>query len=267
MQESTSTKIGKSTTEERPSRAPAASRTVSILKALGRSRAPLSLSQIASHVDALPSSCLNILRELVEGDLVYRDETTKQYMLSLGTLQLAYRHLSQNRLTRAAQSELDRLHQERDVTAMVTQRSNETTSVCVAVSRLVSDASPRVFVGQSEYAYSSATGVIVAAYEGLGLEQLKTIHAAFPTHSAPDINEWIGAIEKAKIVGYASDTNHYLPERTFFAAPILADNRSMIGALSVACWTNTLQEEKMKTLADEIKATARRISTIAGSSF
>ena len=68
---------------------PAIARAAAILRLLGRSEVPMGLQAIAPELGLVPSTCLYVLRALVEEELVSFDPDTKRYALDAGVLTLA----------------------------------------------------------------------------------------------------------------------------------------------------------------------------------
>ena len=71
------------------SKAPAISRAAAVLRLLGKSDKALGLQPIARALGLVPSTCLYVLRALVDEELVAFDADTKRYSLQAGVLTLA----------------------------------------------------------------------------------------------------------------------------------------------------------------------------------
>ena len=103
------------------SKAPAIARAAAILRLLGRSPAPLGVNAIARELGLVPSTCLYVLRALVEEELVSFDPMAKRYTLDAGVLTLARGWLRRDQFSDLAQPLLDRLSQAHGVTTMGVQ--------------------------------------------------------------------------------------------------------------------------------------------------
>ena len=68
---------------------PAVTRAIAILRLLGKVKEPMGVNAIAQALDLIPSTCLHILRTLVEEKLISVDGDTKRYRLGMGVLTLA----------------------------------------------------------------------------------------------------------------------------------------------------------------------------------
>ena len=249
---------------ESESRAPAALRATAILQHLARSSTPLTLSQLSSALGLLNSSCLNILRELVEGGLVMRDEATKQYSLGLESLMLAHRHLMQNRVARASQAELDRLQRAHGLTAVLSQRHLGNLLVCVSVSRGTHAGAQPVPIGRSEQFYASASGRVALSLERRSDSELRQIHAALPWQSKPLVKAWIDDIRAASASGFAIDCGNYVKTAVFIAVPIVTDEGQLRGTLSLALLKSAMADFDMDALAEDMKLSAGNIAAAVG---
>jgi DNA-binding IclR family transcriptional regulator len=97
---------------------PAVSRAVAILRLLGRNAAPMPLKAIASELDMISSTCLHILRVLVDEGLVKVEAGTKQYTLGVGMLALARNVIERNPFPSLVQPVLDKIAAQWGVTAI-----------------------------------------------------------------------------------------------------------------------------------------------------
>src|SRR5438132_9779920 len=96
---------------------PAVSRSIAILRLLGRSSEPMGVKAIALSLGMVTSTCLHILRVLVSEELVKVD-ATKRYSLGVGMLSLARSVIAGNSFPAAVQPVLDRLSRQWNVTAI-----------------------------------------------------------------------------------------------------------------------------------------------------
>ena len=103
------------------SKAPAITRAAAILRLLGKSETPLGVNAIARELGLVPSTCLYVLRALVEEELVAFDPDTKRYSLDAGVLTLARGWLRRNRFADLVQPVLDRLARDHGVTMLGVQ--------------------------------------------------------------------------------------------------------------------------------------------------
>ena len=114
---------------------PAVSRSIAILRLLGKTRDPLGVNAIAQALSLVPSTCLHILRALVEEKLVTVDRQTKLYRLGIGMLALARSALDTHTFPTLIQAGLDELSIDWNVTAIAVDVSDPDQMAVVALSR------------------------------------------------------------------------------------------------------------------------------------
>jgi DNA-binding IclR family transcriptional regulator len=97
---------------------PAVTRSIAILRLLGSSPSPLGVKAIADELDLVPSTCLHILRVLVDEELLKVDPATKRYSLGPGMLALARSALKRGGFNDVVQPYLDDISAKFGVTVM-----------------------------------------------------------------------------------------------------------------------------------------------------
>ncbi|MGC4235867.1 MAG: helix-turn-helix domain-containing protein, partial [Niabella sp.] len=97
---------------------PAVSRAIAILRLLGRTSEPMSLSAISDALAIIPSTALHILRVLVAEGLVKFEPDSKRYGLDSGMLVLARSVIERSGFAMLVQPVLDRVAQEWGTTMM-----------------------------------------------------------------------------------------------------------------------------------------------------
>src|SRR5690606_12033690 len=113
---------------------PAVSRSIGILRLLSESPSPMTLKEIAQELKIVPSSCLHILRVLVDEGLV-RQHAGKRYALDVGMLALARAVIETNPFATLVQPALDRLARRWDATMIGVEVIDTDHLVVVALAR------------------------------------------------------------------------------------------------------------------------------------
>ena len=111
---------------------PAVTRSIAILRLLGRTNQALGVKAIADELGLVPSTCLHILRVLVSEELVKLEPGTKHYALGSGMISLARSVLKGGSFAQLAQPGLDRLASSFGVTAMGVEVTPKQTVVVLA---------------------------------------------------------------------------------------------------------------------------------------
>lgn len=200
-------------------RVPAVSRAVAILRLLGKSEAPLGVHSIANALDLVPSTCLHILRVLVDEELVSFDLATKRYALAGGILSIARGVLRRRSLNDVAQPLLDDLARRWGATAVCVEALGLEHIVVVAISRIEQALRVRVELGSRFPALISATGRCIAAFGGHAPDDVNRHFRALRWDNPPSVKTWREEVEATRGAGYAVDDGRYISGVAIVAAP------------------------------------------------
>ncbi len=242
------------------SKAPAISRAAAILRLLGRSDTPLGLQPIAKTLGLVPSTCLYVLRALVEEELVAFDPDTKRYSLEAGVLTLARHWLRHSDFTDLARPELDRLSRQFDVTTMGVQVVGLDHMVVVAVSQSGSNFQLSAQVGSRFPALISATGRCIAAFGGHPQSELQKRFAGLRWDDPPTYEEWQAQVAQAREQGFAVDAGNYIAGVTVVAAPVWSNRASPGHALVALGIGSALQRAGLPALQAALLEAAQTLS-------
>lgn len=213
------------------SKAPAISRAAAILRLLGKSAQPMGVNAIARELALVPSTCLYVLRALVEEELVAFDDNTKRYNLEAGVLSLARGWLRRNGFAAVAQPSLDRLAREHGVTMLGVQVVGMEHIILVAAAVGGGNFQLSAEVGSRFPALISATGRCIAAFGGHSAEGLKKKFATLRWDNPPEFDQWLGQVEEARGCGYGVDRGNYIAGVNVIAAPVMGSNGGVSHAL------------------------------------
>jgi DNA-binding IclR family transcriptional regulator len=191
-------------------RAPAVSRAATVLRLLAGEKSGLGVTEIARKVGLVPSTCLHVLRALVDEGFIAFDAEHKTYRTGVGLLTLVRDAMASNEFRKVAQPTLERLAADYKVTAVAVELDSRERMVVVALARLDSLISLHVNVGSRFPALISATGRCVAAASMLSREELKQKFDALRWERAPRFEEWYAEIERARADGCAVDRGNYI---------------------------------------------------------
>src|SRR5258706_7871735 len=205
---------------------PAVSRSIAILRLLGRSAEPVGVKAIAQALGIVTSTCLHILRVLVDEELVKVD-STKRYSLGSGMLTLARSVIERNNFPAAVQPVLDRLSAEWSVPAIGVEISGLDRMVVVALSRSKIPFRLHVDVGSRFPVLISATGRLVAAYSNQPWNEIARRFRALRWQNPPGIDAWRKSLEAVRKKGYAIDRSNYISGVTVLAVPVFDERRQI----------------------------------------
>lgn len=235
---------------------PAVSRSIAILRLLGKARAPLGVNAIAQALGLVPSTCLHILRALVEEKLVAFDRQTKHYRLGIGMLALARSTLDSNAFPALIQAGLDQLSTAYNVTAIAVDVTDPDQMVVVALSRSTIPFRLHVDVGSVFPSLLSATGRLVAAFSQKSRSELKARFDKLRWAGSINFDTWYLEVQQAKQNEYSVDRGTYIAGVTIVAVPVRQANRLPTHTLVCASMTNQLTEADLTDLIIRMRAQA-----------
>lgn len=246
------------------SKAPAIARAAAIMRLLGKSAQPLGLQPIARELGLVPSTCLYVLRALVEEGLVGFDPVTKRYRLAAGVLTLARQFLSRDPFHQLAQGPLDRVAAQFDVTTLGVQIAGLDHIVALAVSQGEGNFRLSTRVGSRFPALISATGRCIAAFGNHSHETLRRRFAQLRWDNPPTFDTWLEQVGQARRQGYALDEGHYIAGITVLAAPVYSGNATLTHALVALGIDSAIRSASINRLGDSLREEAQALSARLG---
>lgn len=242
------------------SKAPAIARAAAILRLLGKSRTPMGVQAIARELELVPSTCLYVLRALVEEELVAFDPDTKRYSLDAGLLTLARQWLGRDKFTDLAQPVLDRMSREFGLTMLGVQIFGLDRIVVTAMSQSSQNFQLSTQVGNRFPALVSATGRCIAAFGNHPVEDLKPRFEQLRWDEAPSWREWLEQVEDTRAQGTAVDAGNYIAGVTVVAAPVWKAPGRLSHALVAIGIGNSVRGENLADLQATLRISAASLS-------
>lgn len=239
---------------------PAVSRAVAILRLLGRSPNPMGVKAIAESLGLVTSTCLHILRVLVEEGLVKVDESTKRYSLGSGLLSLARSALQTNTFPAIVQPALDRIAAKWGVTAIAAEVSDLDHMVVVALSKSQAPFRLHVDVGSRFPALISATGRLAAAFSRTPWHRIEKRFRSLRWESPPDFESWKAEVEQARARRFSIDVGNYISGVTLVAAPVFDARNRISHSLTAAGVANQMDEAWGEMIAKDLLREAEELT-------
>lgn len=243
-----------------PSKAPAISRAAAILRLLGRSESPLGVNAIARELGLVPSTCLYVLRALVDEELVAFDAGSKRYSLDAGLLTLARGWLKRDRFADLAQPLLDRVAGVHGVTMLGVQVVGLQHMIVVVKALGSGSFQLNAEVGSRFPALISATGRCVAAFGQQGPETYRRRFDKLRWEEPPTFDQWWHEVELARDRGYAVDDGNYIGGVTVVAAPVFRAPGTMSHALAAVGLGSSVRRAGVAQLGETVARAARSLS-------
>ncbi len=233
---------------------------MAILRLLGRSPNPMGVKAIAQSLDLVTSTCLHILRALVEEGLVKVDYSTKRYSLGSGLLSLARSALQANTFPAVVQPVLDRIAQKWGVTAIAAEVSDLDHMIVVALSRSHAPFRLHVDVGSRFPALISATGRLAAAFSRTPWHKIEKRFHSLRWESPPDFESWKAEVDLARTRKYSIDVGNYISGVTLVAAPVFDAKNRISHSLTAAGVANQMKEAWAESIAKDLLREAEELS-------
>lgn len=238
---------------------PAVSRAVAILRLLGPVKQGLGVKAIADALGLVPSTCLHILRVLVDEDLVRVDPQTKRYSLGSGMISLAKSVLEGGGFVRLVQPALDRLAARGGITATGVEITPRQSVVVVALSQSSQPFRLHVDVGSQFASLVSATGRLIAAHGGESWTRLRTKYNAAPWDNPPSFEVWKREVEQARERGWSVDHGNFVSGLTAVAVPLFANDGRLAYTLVAAGLSSQMSDARVAELAEAMRREAQLI--------
>jgi DNA-binding IclR family transcriptional regulator len=241
-------------------RVPAVTRSIAILRLLGKTDAPLGVNAIATALNLIPSTCLHILRVLVHEGLVAVSKDNKLYRLDVGVVALARSSLSRSGINAQLQPVLDRLVERYPVTSVAVRPVRLEYIVVVAISGSQLEGRIHVEIGARFPALMSATGRCVAAFGGHSANQIREQFEKVRWDRPPSVKEWNADVKAARKRHYSVDKDQYISGITVIASPILDSSARLTHVLVIVGVTKQVQKVGITKIADDLRIEAERLS-------
>ena len=242
------------------SRAPAVARVATVLRLLAGERYGLGVTEIARRVGLVPSTCLHVLRALVDEGFITFDEQKKTYRTGVGLLTLVRDAMASSDFPKAVQPFLDQLAAEHHVTAVAIELDSRNRTVVVALARASSFVSLHVNVGSRFPALTSASGQCVAAISNLGKEELKRQFETVRWEKPPRFEDWYADVERARTEGVAVERNGAVRGLSIIAALLPTGIDRTVRGIALIGFEHHMTERTIRQLKDVVKDTVRDVS-------
>jgi DNA-binding IclR family transcriptional regulator len=241
------------------SKAPAISRAIAVLRLLGKSDIPLGVQAIARELGIGPSTCLYVLRTLIDGELVSFDPNTKRYVLEAGVLTLARHWLKRNRFTDVAQPVIDQIGRDFDVTVAGMHVVGLQHIIVVAASQPGSNVQISIQIGSRFPALISVTGRCIAAFGNYPEAELESHFRALRWDMPPTFDEWRAQVRQTRTQGFAVDDGNYISGVTLIGAPVWTRDQ-LSHTLVAACLGSTLKRKGFPKLQKALLSGAQALT-------
>ncbi len=231
-----------------------------IVRHLSTTSTPLGVNRIARDLAINPSTCFSLLRTLAHEGLVQFDPQTKAYTIALGLVELARGSLELASYVRFVKPHLETIAAQNQVTATLWQPAGKDRVVLVDLAN--HDAAVRVHmsIGQRLPRYVAALGRCMAAFSGLTKAELKRQFDSLRWENPPTFEQYWSEVARVRVDGYSIDEGHYVRGVTTVSVPVLDGAGRPLMAISAVGFSAQLDAQKLKVLAQDLRAHAQLIA-------
>ena len=242
---------------------PAVTRSIAILRLLGRAKTPMGVKAISQALGLVPSTSLHILRVLVAEEMVKVD-AAKQYSLGMGMLSLARTALQGSDFATLVQPRIDELSRRYPVTAIGVELPNLDHMIVVALSQTQAPVRLHVDIGSRFPALISATGRCVAAFTNQPSAEIDKRFRALRWHNAPSHEAWRKEVDAARRQGFSIDRGNYIAGVTVVAVPVLNAAGTISQTIASVGISSQLDRATSVALAHDMLDAARAVAAEVG---
>lgn len=227
-----------------------------ILRLISSSYKPLSLSEIAEHLDMVPGSVYKYLVSMLRTGLLKRNESTLEFEPGSLCLRLGLAHINHDPLLKDARIELTQLAEKYQVNVFVSMWSDACGATVVFYKEYGGFFNIGFRLGITLSLTHTATGrLFTTYYEQESLQEF--IHHQTDFFDETALQK---SVEKIKQQGYSSLIDSPTPNISSYAVPVFDQKNKMILGLTAFGQTQHLDQQKSDQIVYELKAIAKNLS-------
>lgn len=234
-----------------------------VLRYLSEHQRPAGVSQIARDLKLNGSTCFNILKTLVQEDLIVFLPEDKTYMVGPGLLALVKGAMEADVVRRAIRPHMEAMAAQHQVTATLFERVSENRMILIDRAENANFIRVHMNVGQRVPMLAGALGRCMAAFLDLPADEIKARFDDVRWQNPPSYETYLADVKQAKSNGYAVDRDNFVIGVTIISAPILNEKSKPALVISVVGFSAQIDKKTERTIAHDLRARAREISEMA----
>lgn len=234
---------------------------VHILRYLRKSGHPTKASAIARDLSINPSTCFNILRTLVDEDIIDFNEPTKAYTIGFGLSQLAGTGLNDKQRILAAKKIMSEIADTHNVTLSLWRR-NLNRIVLVGTENSPRDISIVMSEGQRLPDLMGASGRVFAAHLGLSETELKRKFNKIVWQKPLNFDEYFAEVKAGAEQGWTVDDGFFATGIKTIAVPVFDHNKNVSYTLAAVMIRESMDAPQVEHLANVLQGASETLTTI-----
>lgn len=233
---------------------------IRILRLLGNSGRPSTVTIISRELGINTSTCFNILKTLVASHVLEFDADTKTYVIGTGAVGLANSTI----LTGGVAGEIQRLMEEvahrHGITVALWRRVGDDRVMLVWLVESPTAVRIMLRLGQRLPLLIGANGRIMSAFSGLTEEEIAKRFRLLRWHAPMSLQQYMIEVAQARKNGYAIDSGVFVRGALGIAAPVFERDRTVRSVVSSTSFVGQHDKAEVHTIAAEIKRLASDIT-------
>lgn len=238
---------------------PAVTRAVAILRSLAKTETPMGVVALAREVNVIPSTCLHILRVLVDEGLVSFEPSLKKYTLGPGVLSLASAFTHRNQFAHVVRPHLEELSRQHRCAFAGIEQSDVDHLVVVTIGDMNPGVSIRLMTGTRLPILMSASGRVFAAFDNYSAAELKKRFGKLRWDHPPEFETWLEEIKQTRSKRYAVDWGHYMKGVAVIAVPVFGGEENLLGCITTVDFREQVSPERQQNIIRDMTSAAHEV--------
>jgi DNA-binding IclR family transcriptional regulator len=240
---------------------------IRILRMLGNTGKPSTVTIISRELGINTSTCFNILRTLVASNVLEFDAETKTYIIGSGAVGLA----SSTILTGGVAGEIQRLMEEvahsYGITVALWRRIGDDRVMLVWMVESPTAVRIMLKLGQRLPLLIGASGRVMAAFGALRDEEISRRFSLLRWHTPLTLSRFLRDAKVAKEKGYATDVGVFVRGALGIAAPIFERDGSVRSIISSTSFVGQHSEAEVHHIARSMKKLGDNITKLLANGY
>lgn len=238
------------------------SKAISILRLLGASRFPLTMTEISREAGLTPSSCHDLVTTLVQFHLVQPSSVGKSYELGARIVRLAKLSLAAQGDFEAVQHKMHEVASRYELHLAVHRRNVDLTRVTIHTAEGTAPIRIGVTPGLELPLFSGTPGPLFGALAGLDPSERAAALAGAGLTDAAAIARFDAACAVAMQDGWSADLGDSPRGVGSLSVPIRAQDGGLIGVLEILGFRSRLQAAPLAEILGDAHAIAQEIARV-----
>ncbi|WP_255575680.1 IclR family transcriptional regulator [Caproiciproducens faecalis] len=222
----------------------------------------IGINEICQLTDLKKSTVFRILQEMVESNLLTKNEETKQYSLGIHAIDALHIKRLDDVLVDLAGPEMKKLSDlSKETIHLMAPDSDEVTYIAKVDAQ--NEIQLKSKVGWHIPMYCTSAGKIFLAYKSHEelMQYLRTHDLRKRTeHTITDVDQLSAELELVREQGYALDRQEHVPDVVCIGAPIFNQEGAVVGTISISAPEYRFSLEKAISFSEEVKKSAATIT-------